>query len=47
VLPRNDLSPAGTLFKSVVAVAGTLFAAYLFWKLRSLIVPIVVGSLIA
>ncbi|HEX2770572.1 MAG TPA: hypothetical protein VHN12_14945, partial [Geobacteraceae bacterium] len=45
--PRNDFSPAGTLFKSVVAAAGALVAAYLFWKLRSLIVPIVVGSLIA
>lgn len=45
--PRNDFSPAGTLFKSVVAAAGALVAAYLFWKLRSLIIPIVVGSLIA
>ncbi|MGO9413841.1 MAG: AI-2E family transporter [Syntrophobacteraceae bacterium] len=45
--PRNDFSPAGTLFKSVVAAAGALVAAYLLWKLRSLIVPIVVSSLIA
>lgn len=45
--PRNDFSPAGTLFKSVVAAAGALAAAFLFWKLRSLIVPLVVSSLIA
>ncbi len=44
---RNDFSPAGTLFKSVVAAAGALVAAYLLWKLRSLIVPIVVSSLMA
>jgi predicted PurR-regulated permease PerM len=47
VPPRNDFSPAGTLFKSVVAAAAALVAAYLFWKLRSLIVPVVVSSLIA
>ncbi len=44
---RNDFSPAGTLFKSVVAAAGAIIAAYLLWKLRSLIVPIVVSGLIA
>ena len=47
MIPRNDLSPAGTLFKSVVAAAGALLAAYLFWKLRSLIVPVAVSSLMA
>jgi len=47
VPPRNDFSPAGTFFKSVVAATGALVAAYLLWKLRSLIVPIVVSSLIA
>ena len=45
--PRNDGSPAGTLFKSVVAAAGALLAAYLLWKLRSLIVPVAVSSLMA
>lgn len=45
--PRNDFIPAGTLFKSVVAAAGALLAAYLFWKLRSLIVPVAVSSLMA
>ena len=45
--PRNDFSPAGTLFKSVVAAAGALLAAYLLWKLRSLIVPVAVSSLMA
>ena len=45
--PRNDFSPAGMLFKSVVAAAGALVAAYLLWKLRSLIVPVTVSSLMA
>ncbi len=45
--PRNDFSPAGTLFKSVVAAAGALLSAYLLWKLRSLIVPVAVSSLMA
>ena len=45
--PRNDFSPAGMLFKSVVAASGTLVAAYLIWKLRSLIVPVAVSSLTA
>ena len=45
--PRNDFSPAGMLFKSVVAAAGALVAAYLIWKLRSLIVPVAVSSLTA
>ena len=44
---RNDFSPAGTFFKSVMAAAGAIIAAYLLWKLRSLIVPIVVSGLIA
>jgi len=47
VTSHNDFSPAWTLFKYVVAAAGALIAAYLLWKLRSLIVPIVVSSLIA
>ena len=45
--PRNNFSPAGMLFKSVVAAAGTLVATYLLWKLRSLIVPVTVSSLMA
>ena len=45
--PRNDFSPAGTLFKSVVAAAGALVSAYLLWKLRSLIVPVAVSGLTA
>ncbi len=45
--PRNDFNPAGTLFKSVMAAAGALLAAYLRLKLRSLIVPVVVSSLMA
>ena len=45
--PRNEFIPAGMLFKSVVAVAGALLSAYLLWKLRSLIVPVAVGGLMA
>ena len=45
--PGNDFSPAGMLFKSVVAAAGALVAAYLIWKLRSLIVPVAVSSSMA
>jgi predicted PurR-regulated permease PerM len=47
VTPRNDFSPAGMLFKSVVAAAGALVGAYLLWNLRSLIVPVAVSSLMA
>ena len=47
MIPRNDFSPAGTLFKSVVAAAAALLTAYLVWKLRRLIVPVVVSSLMA
>jgi len=44
---RNDFSPAGTVFKSIVAAAGALVSAYLLWKLRSLIVPVAVSGLMA
>jgi predicted PurR-regulated permease PerM len=47
VTPLSNFSPAGTLFKSVVAAASALLAAYLLWKLRSLIVPVAVSSLMA
>ncbi len=35
------------LFKSVVATAGLLLAAFLLWALRSLIVPVAVSGLVA
>ena len=47
MIPRNELIPAGTLFKVVVAAAGVLLSAYLLWKLRGLIVPVTVGGLTA
>jgi predicted PurR-regulated permease PerM len=47
VTSRNDLGPAEKLFRSAVVAAGLLLSAYLLWKLRSLIVPVVVGGLIA
>jgi predicted PurR-regulated permease PerM len=47
VIPRNELIPAGTPFKVVVAAAGVLLSAYLLWKLRGLIVPVTVGGMTA
>ena len=47
MIPRNEFSPAGMLFKALVAAAGVLVSAYLLWKLRGLIVPVAVSSLIA
>ncbi len=44
---RNSFSPAGVLFKSAVAAASVMLAVYLLWKLRSLIVPVAVSSLMA
>ena len=44
---RNDVGSARMLFRSAAAAAGLLLSAYLLWKLRSLIVPIVVGGLVA
>ena len=44
---RNDLRSAGISVRSVVAAAGLLLSAYLLWKLRILIVPVVVGGLVA
>ena len=43
----NDFSSARMLFKVVVAAAGLLLSTYLVWKLRSLIVPVAVGGLMA
>lgn len=43
----NDGISGGLLFKSVVAATGLLLAAFLLWALRSLVVPIVVGGLLA
>jgi len=43
--PSRDAS--ATFFKSLTAVAGLLLAGFLIWALRSLILPVVVGSLLA
>ncbi len=40
-------SRAGMVFKSLAAAAGVLLGAYLVWGLRSLIVPVAVGGLLA
>ena len=40
-------SRAGTVFKSLAAAAGVVLGAYLVWGLRSLIVPVTVGGLVA
>jgi predicted PurR-regulated permease PerM len=47
VTSRNDFGSAGRLLRSTVAAAGLLLSVYLLWKLRSLIVPVVVGGLVA
>jgi predicted PurR-regulated permease PerM len=38
---------SGTFFKSLAVVAGLFLSAFLIWSLRSLILPVVVGSLLA
>ena len=45
--PHNEFFPAGRLFKVLVTAAGVLLSAYLLWKLRSLIVPVTVGGMMA
>ena len=40
-------SRAGIVFKSLAAAAGVVLGAYLVWGLRSLVVPVVVGGLLA
>ena len=40
-------SRAGMVFKSLAAAAGVVLGAYLVWGLRSLIVPVAVGGLVA
>ncbi len=47
MIPRNEFSPARMLFKVIVAAASMLLSVYLLWKLRSLIVPVTVGGLMA
>jgi len=44
---RKDFGSAGMLFRFAVAGAGLLLSATLLWKLRSLIVPVLVGGLVA
>ena len=40
-------SPAGVVLKCMVTAAAVVLAAYLVWGLRTLIVPIAVGGLLA
>src|SRR5262245_45164028 len=44
---RSSPSPAEVLFKSFAAVAGAALGIWLLWELRSLIVPMAVGGLLA
>ena len=44
---RSDSNSAGTLIRVLIAVAGILLAAALVWALRSLILPVAVGGLLA
>jgi predicted PurR-regulated permease PerM len=45
--PTDISSRPGMVFKSLTAAAGLALAAYLVWGLRSLIVPVTVGGLVA
>ena len=45
--PENEARAAGTLFRSAVASTGLILAALLIWALRSLIVPVIAGGLLA
>jgi len=45
--PSPSRDSSGTFFKSLTVVAGLLLAGLLIWALRSLILPVAVGSLLA
>jgi predicted PurR-regulated permease PerM len=45
--PRNDPSAVEVVLKSLAAVAGALLGTWLLWGIRSLIVPVTVGGLLA
>ena len=47
MIHSDTSSRAGTVFKSLAAAAGMVLGAYLVWRLRSLIVPVAVGGLLA
>jgi len=47
VTRADTSSRAGTVFKSLAAAFGVVLGAYLVWGLRSLIVPVAVGGLLA
>jgi len=47
VTPTANPKPAGVVLKGVVTAAAVILAAYLVWELRSLILPAVVGGLLA
>ena len=45
--PSPSRDSSGTFFKSLAAVAGLLLSGFLIWELRSLILPVAVGGLLA
>jgi len=45
--PSPSRGSSGTFFKFLAAIAGLLLAGFLIWELRSLILPVAVGSLLA
>jgi predicted PurR-regulated permease PerM len=47
VTPAVSLKPAGVVLKYVVALAAVVLAAYVGWGLRTLLVPLFVGGLLA
>jgi predicted PurR-regulated permease PerM len=45
--PRTSPGPVEVVFKSIAAVAGAALGIWLLWGIRSLIVPVAVGGLLA
>src|SRR5260370_35882892 len=45
--PRPSRDSSGTFFKSLTVVAGLLLSGFLIWALRSLILPVAAGGLLA
>src|SRR5438270_4098842 len=45
--PRSSPGPLEVVFKSFAALAGAALGIWLLWGIRSLIVPVAVGALLA
>jgi predicted PurR-regulated permease PerM len=45
--PRSRPGPVEVVFESFAAVAGAVLGIWLLWGIRSLILPVAVGALLA